>query len=142
MTEKAENPPAEAEAPKQFDKKITKLADDIVALTLTEAKALADCLKEVHGIEPAAAAVAMAAPTGEAAPEAEEKTIFDVVLKDFGDKKIQVIKAVRAMTSLGLKEAKELVEGAPKTVKEGVSKQEADEAFKQLTEAGAVAEIA
>ena len=143
MTEKVDNPPAEAEAeaPKQFDKKITKLADEIVALILTEAKALADCLKEVHGIEPAAAAV-VAAPTGEAAAEVEEKIIFDVILKDFGEKKIQVIKAVRAMTSLGLKEAKELVESAPKQVKEGVSKEEADEAFKLLTEAGAVAEIA
>ena len=141
MTEKADSPAVEAEA-KQFDAKITKLADQIVALTLIEAKTLADCLKEVHGIEPAAAAaVAIAAPGAEAA-EAEEKTSFDVVLKEIGDKKIQVIKAVRAMTSLGLKEAKEMVEGAPKAVKEGVSKEEADEAFKQLSEAGAIVEIA
>ena len=83
----------------------------------------------------------MAPGAGEAAAEAEEKTSFDVMLKEIGDKKIQVIKAVRALTSLGLKEAKDLVEGAPKPVKQGVPKEEAEEAVKQLTEAGATAAV-
>jgi large subunit ribosomal protein L7/L12 len=109
-----------------------------------QAKELADYLKEVHGIEPAAGgAVMMAAPAagaGEAAA-AVEKTSFTVVLKTAGDKKIQVIKEVRALTNLGLKEAKDLVDGAPKPVKENVSKDEAEAAKKQLEEAGAVVEI-
>ncbi len=141
MGEDADNTPEQVAPAKEYDPKIAKLADEIVALTLTEAKALADCLKEVHGIEPAAGPAVAVAPSGEGAPEAEEKTIFDVMLKEVGEKKIQVIKAVRALTSLGLKEAKDLVESTPKAVKEGVAKEEADEAIRQLTEAGAVAEV-
>ena len=125
---------------------VKKLGDGIAALTLMQAKELADYLKEEHGIEPAAGgAVMMAGPApaaGGGAEQAEEKTTFDVVLKAFGDKKIQVIKEVRALTGLGLKEAKELVEGAPKPVKEGVSKEDAEAAKKQLEEAGAVVELA
>ena len=136
---------AAAEAPqpkKEYDQKIKKLGDDIAALTLSEAVALKDYMKDAHGIEPAAgAAVVAAGPAGEA-EEAEEKVIFDVVLKEVGPQKIQVIKAVRALTNLGLKEAKELVESAPKAVKEGVTKEEADEAKKPLIDAGAVVEIA
>ena len=130
---------------REFSKQIKELGDKIAQLTLKEAVELADYLKAEHGIEPAAGAVVAAAPAtgapGAAEGEKEEKTTFNVVLKDVGDKKIQVIKAVRAMTSLGLKEAKELVESAPKPVKEGVSKEEAEEAVKQLTEAGATAVI-
>jgi len=140
--QEAEAAPA-AESSREYDAKIKKLGDEIVALTLTEAVALGDYLKDVHGIEPAAGAAVVAAPGAGAAAEAEveEKTSFDVALKSVGDKKIQVIKAVRALTSLGLKEAKDLVESAPKNVKEGVPKEEAEEAAKQLTEAGAVAEV-
>ena len=112
-------------------------------LTLMQAKELADYLKEVYGIEPAAGgAVMMAGPAAAAAAAAaEEKTTFDVILTGFGDKKIQVIKEVRALTSLGLKEAKELVDGVPKPVKEGVSKEDAEAAKKKLEEAGATVEI-
>lgn len=129
---------------REFSDQIKQLGDQIVALTLMQAKELADYLKEVHGIEPAAGgAVMMAAPAagaGEAAAVVE-KTSFTVVLKSAGDKKIQVIKEVRALTNLGLKEAKDLVDGAPKPVKENVSKDEAEAAKKQLEEAGAVVEI-
>ncbi len=130
-------------ATKEFAAEIKKLGDTIVGLTLKEAVDLADYLKQEHGIEPAAGgAVMMAGPAaGGAAEEAEEQTQFDVILKDFGDKKIQVIKAVRALTSLGLKEAKGLVDGVPKPVKEGVAKEEAEEAKSQLEEAGATVEI-
>ncbi len=130
---------------KQWSDGIKDLGDKIVTLSLMQAKELADYLKEVHGIEPAAGgAVMMAGPAaaGGAAEEVEEKTSFDVILKSFGDKKIQVIKEVRALTGLGLKEAKELVDGCPKPVKEGVSKEDADAAKAQLEEAGAVVEIA
>jgi len=135
--------PAEATATKEYDKDIKTLGDKMVKLTLKQAVDLADYLKEVHGIEPAAAgAVMVAGPAGgAAAEEAEEQTAFDVILKDIGDKKIQVIKAVRALTSLGLKEAKELVDGAPKSVKEGVSKDDAEDARKKLEEAGATVEV-
>jgi len=132
---------------REFSEQIRELGDKIAQLTLKEAVELADYLKAEHGIEPAAGAVVAAAPAGGAgAPgaaegEKEEKTTFNVVLKEVGDNKIQVIKAVRALTSLGLKEAKDLVESAPKPVKEGVSKQEAEEAVKQLSEAGATAVI-
>ena len=120
--------------------KIDKLADEIVGLTLLEAVALKDILKEKHGIEPAAGAVAVAA--GPAVAEAvEEKTEFDVILKSFGEKKINVIKEVRAITGLGLKEAKDLVEAGGKAVKEGVNKDEADKIKKQLEEAGAEVEL-
>jgi len=130
---------------KEFSSEIKELGDKIVGLTLLQAKELADYLKDVHGIEPAAGgAVMVAGPAagggGEAA--AEEKTSFDVILKSFGDAKIQVIKEVRAITGLGLKEAKELVDGAPKPVKEGVSKDEAEEIRGKLEAAGATVEVA
>ena len=129
---------------KEFGDEIKALGDKIAALTLKEAVDLADYLKDAYNIEPAAGgAVMMAGPGAGAgdAEEAEEQTAFDVILKDIGDKKIQVIKAVRALTSLGLKEAKDLVEGAPKAVKEGATKDEAEEAKKQLEEAGATVEV-
>ena len=135
----------EASEKKSWSKEIKKLGDEIVGLTLMQAKELGDYLKEEHGIEPAGGAVMVAGPMagagGEAAVE-EEKTSFDVVLKSFGDKKIQVIKEVRALTGLGLKEAKDLVDGVPKSVKEGVSKEEAEEAKSKLEAAGATVEIA
>ena len=140
--------PEEASEPKEdkqeFSKAIKTLGDKIVGLTLKEAVELADYLKQEHGVEPAAgAAVMVAGPAEGARPaeEEEEQTAFDVVLKDVGDKKIQVIKTVRALTNLGLKEAKELVESAPKAVKAGVAKEEAEEARKQLEEAGATVEV-
>lgn len=126
---------------KAYDAGIKKLGDKIVALTLKEAVDLAGYLKDEHGIEPAAGGAVMMAGPAAAAEEAEEQTAFDVILKEIGDKKIQVIKAVRALTSLGLKEAKDLVDGAPKAVKEGVSKEDADAARSQLEEAGATVEI-
>jgi large subunit ribosomal protein L7/L12 len=129
---------------KTWNDQIKQLGDSIVGLTLMQAKELADYLKEVHGIEPAAGGAMMVAgpaAAAAAAPAAEEKTSFNVVLKSSGDKKIQVIKEVRALTNLGLKEAKDLVDGAPKTVKEGVSKDEAEAAKKQLEAAGATVEI-
>jgi large subunit ribosomal protein L7/L12 len=129
---------------KSWSDEVKKLGDAIVGLTLMEAKELGDYLKEVHGIEPAAGgAVMVAGPAagGAAAEAAPEKTTFDVILKQAGDKKIQVIKEVRALTALGLKEAKDLVDGAPKPVKKGVSKEEAEAAKKQLESAGAVVEL-
>ncbi|TFG87703.1 MAG: 50S ribosomal protein L7/L12 [Gemmatimonadales bacterium] len=130
------------EATKTFSDDIKALGDKIAALSLKEAVDLVDFLKQAHGIEPAAGgAVMMAAAPAAAAEAPEEKTTFDVVLKAVGDKKIQVIKTVRALTNLGLKEAKDLVEGAPKTVKENVSKEEAESALKQLEEAGAIVEL-
>jgi large subunit ribosomal protein L7/L12 len=136
----------EAKETKKYSGEIKKLGDKIVGLTLMQAKELADYLKDEHGIEPAAGgAVMMAGPAaaggGEAA-EAEEKTSFDVILKEIGEKKIQVIKEVRALTGLGLKEAKDLVEGAPKPVKEGLNKEDAEAARKQLEDVGAVVEVA
>jgi len=127
---------------REWSVNIKDLGDKIVALTLMQAKELGDYMKEVHGIEPAAGAVAMMAPAaaGEAAV-AEEKTSFNVILTGAGDKKIQVIKVVRQATTLGLKEAKDLVDSAPKAVKEGVSKEEAEELKKQLEEAGATVEL-
>ncbi|MCA0943163.1 50S ribosomal protein L7/L12 [Yangia mangrovi] len=119
------------------------LAEQIVGLTLLEAQELKTILKDEYGIEPAAGgAVMMAGPAagGDAAAE-EEKTEFDVILKSAGDKKINVIKEVRAITGLGLKEAKELVEAGGKAVKEGVSKDEAETIKKQLEEAGAEIEV-
>jgi len=130
-------------AARQWDAGIKKLGDKIVGLTLMQAKELGDYLKEEHGIEPAAgAAVMVAGPAGGEAEEAEEKTSFDVILKEFGDKKIQVIKEVRALTGLGLKEAKAVVDNAPKPVKEGVSKEDAETARDQLEAVGATVEIA
>ncbi|MFC1633797.1 50S ribosomal protein L7/L12 [Planctomycetota bacterium] len=130
---------------KAWSSDIKKLGDKIVALTLMQAKELGDYLKEEYGIEPAAGgAVVMAGPAaaGGQAEEQEEKTSFDVILKEFGEKKIQVIKEVRALTGLGLKEAKDLVDNVPKPVKEGVSKEDAEAAQKQLEAAGAVVELA
>ena len=124
---------------------IKALAEELVNLTVKEVKELADILKEKYGIEPAAAAVAVAAgpAAGAAGAAAEEKTSFDVILKGVPDltKKLAVVKAVKDLASLGLKESKELVDGAPKTVKEGVSKDEADALKKALEEAGAEVEV-
>ena len=124
---------------------LKKLAEQIVGLTLLEAVELKNILKDEYGIEPTAAAggVVMAGPAdaGEATGAAEDKTEFDVILKSFGDKKINVIKEVRGITGLGLKEAKDLVEAGGKAVKEGVSKEDAETFKKQLEEAGAEVEI-
>ena len=121
---------------------IAKLVEDLSQLTVMEAAELAKALEEAWGVS-AAAAVAVAAPAGggAAAEAAEEKTEFDVILADGGASKIQVIKAVREITSLGLKEAKDLVEGAPKSIKEGVSKEEAEDIKKKLEAAGAKVEV-
>ncbi|WP_026782431.1 50S ribosomal protein L7/L12 [Pleomorphomonas koreensis] len=121
---------------------LAKLVDDLSALTVLEAAELSKLLEEKWGVS-AAAPVAVAAAGGAAAPAAveEEKTEFDVILVDAGDKKINVIKEVRAITGLGLKEAKDLVEGAPKPVKEAVSKDEAAKIKKQLEEAGAKVDV-
>ena len=120
---------------------LQKIVDDLSSLTVLEAAELATMLEEKWGVSAAAPVAMMAggAAGGEAA--AEEKTDFDVVLTAFGDKKINVIKEVRVITGLGLKEAKDLVEGAPKPVKEGVAKDEADKIKKQLEEAGATVEL-
>ncbi len=127
---------------KEYSAETKELGDKIVALTLMQAKELADYLKDEHGIEPAAGgAVMMAGPAADGEAVEEEKTSFDVILKEIGDKKIQVIKEVRALTGLGLKEAKAVVDAAPKAVKEGVSKEEAEEARAALEAAGAVAAI-
>lgn len=131
-------------ATREFSTGAQELGDKIVKLTLKEAKELSDYLEEVHGIKAAAGgAVVMAGPAAggaEAAP-AEEQTEFSVVLEAHGDKKINVIKVVRAATGLGLKEAKDLVEGAPGKVKEGVSKEDAQKLKAELEEAGATVSI-
>lgn len=134
----------EVAAVKEWSKEIKDLGDSIVKLTLMQAKELGDYLKEEHGIEPAAGgAVMVAGPAaGGEGEAAEEKSSFDVILKEIGEKKIQVIKEVRALTGLGLKEAKGLVDSAPKPVKEGLSKDEAEAAQKQLEAVGAVVELA
>ena len=121
---------------------LQKIVDDLSSLTVLEAAELAKLLEEKWGVS-AAAAVAVAGPAagGAAAAPAEEKTEFTVVLASAGDKKIEVIKEVRAITGLGLKEAKDLVEGAPQNVKENISKQEAEEIKKKLEEAGATVQI-
>ena len=118
---------------------VAKLAEELMGLTIMEAKELNDILEE-NGIK-AAAAVAVAGPAGDAGGAAEEKTEFDVVMTSFGEKKINVIKEVRGITGLGLKEAKELVESAPKAVKEGVSKDEAEDVKAKLEAAGATVEV-
>ena len=122
------------------NEKSTQIIEQIKALTILELADLVKAIEEEFGVSAAPVAVAGAA-AGAAAPAAEEKTEFDVVLKSFGANKLGVIKAVREITGLGLKEAKELVEGAPKTLKEGVSKADAEAIQKQLTEAGAEVEI-
>ena len=126
----------------EFSDQAKDLGDKIVELTLKEAKELSDYLKDVHGIEPAAGggAVVVAAAEG-AGGEAEVKTEFDVVLENFGEKKIGVIKVVRAATGLGLKEAKDLVEGAPNKVKEGISEEDAKKLKEELEAAGAAVSI-
>jgi large subunit ribosomal protein L7/L12 len=133
---------AEATAERTWNAKIKELGDAIVALTVLQAKELGDYLEEVHGIKAAVGGggMMMAAPAAAAAP-AVEKDTFDVVLVSAGDKKIPVIKVVREITSLGLKEAKDLVEGAPKAIREGVAKKEAEDLKKKLEEAGAKVEL-
>ena len=121
---------------------IKAIGDQLVELTVKEVNELASYLKETHGIEPAAAAVAVAGPAaGGGAAAAEVKTNFDVVLKAAGANKLQIVKLVKELTGLGLKEAKDLVDGAPKTIKEGLPKDEAENLKKQLTEAGADVEL-
>ena len=120
--------------------KITNILEEIKSLTILELADLVKAVEEEFGVS-AAAPVGVVAVAGAAAPAAEEKTEFDVVLASFGAKKLDVIKAVRELTGLGLKDAKDLVEGAPKTVKEGVSKDEAEKIKATLTEAGATVEI-
>ena len=132
------------EATREFSDAAKKMGDEIVALTLKEAKELSDYLEDVHDIKPAAAGAVMMAPGaggGEGAAAAEEQTEFDVVLEGFGEKKIGVIKVVRAATALGLKEAKDLVESAPAKVKEGLSKEDAEKLKTELEEAGATVSI-
>ena len=121
---------------------IKAIAEELVNLTVKEVNELATLLKEEYGIEPAAAAVAVAGPAAGGAAAAEEKTSFDVVLKSAGAAKLQVVKAVKEACGLGLKEAKEIVDGAPAKVKEGVGKEEAEALKKALEEAGAEVELA
>lgn len=133
-------------ATREFSSLVRDIGDKIVALTLKQTKELSDYLDEVHGIKAAAGgAVIMAAPaaTGEGAgaPAKEEQTAFDVILEGFGDQKIGVIKVVRQATGLGLKEAKDLVEGVPSKVKEGISKEEAEKLKAELVAAGATVTI-
>ncbi|MEI6347398.1 MAG: 50S ribosomal protein L7/L12 [Bacteroidota bacterium] len=117
------------------------LAEQLVNLTVKDVNELAKILKDEYGIEPAAAAVSVVSGAGAVADEVEEKTAFDVILKSAGGAKLAVVKLVKELTSLGLKEAKELVDAAPKAVKEGVSKDEADALKKALEEAGAEVEV-
>ncbi len=121
---------------------VKALAESLVSLTVKEVQELADVLKAEYGIEPAAAAVVVAAGGGEGGAAVEEKTAFNVILKSGGASKLNVVKIVKDLTGLGLKEAKDLVDGAPKPVKEGVSKAEADEIAAKLKDAGADVEIA
>ena len=130
----------------EFDDATKQLGDQLVGLTLLQAKSLTDYLKDVHGIEPAGGgAVMVAGPAGAGGGDegggAAEQTEFDVVLTGFGDQKIGVIKAVRAITGLGLKEAKEMVEGVPSKIKEAVEKDEAEKVKKELEDAGASVEV-
>ena len=131
------------EATREYSAATKERGDMIAGLTLKEAKELSDYLEDVHGIEAASGGVAMVAPAAAAdgGEAAEEQTEFDVVLENFGDKKIGVIKVVRAATSLGLKEAKDLVEGVPSKVKEGLSKEDAEKLKTELEEAGATVSI-
>jgi len=121
---------------------VKALAESLVNLTVKEVQELADVLKVDYGIEPAAAAVVVAAGDGGGAAAAAEKTEFDVILKNAGASKLNVVKVVKDLTGLGLKEAKELVDGAPKAVKEKISKAEADDIAAKLKEAGAEVEVA
>ena len=130
-----------AEAATEFDDKTKELGDKIVGLTLLEAKRVVDYLKQVHGIEPAGGGAVMMAAAPAAAEAKVEQTEFTVMLTGFGENKIGVIKVVRAVTGLGLKEAKDLVEGAPKTIKTGVSKEDADKIKAEITAAGGTVTI-
>lgn len=131
-----------AEAATEFDSKTKELGDKIVGLTLLEAKRVVDYLKEIHGIEPAGGGAVMMAAAPAAAAEAKvEQTEFTVMLTGFGENKIGVIKVVRAVTGLGLKEAKDLVEGVPKALKEGVSKEDAEKLKAEIVTAGGTCEI-
>jgi large subunit ribosomal protein L7/L12 len=121
---------------------LKKLAEDLTKLTVLEVNELKNILKDEYGIEPAAAAVAVAGPAAEAGPAEDAKTEFDVVLKDAGAQKVAVIKAVKDLTGLGLGEAKALVDGVPKTVLEKAAKDDAEKAKKALEEAGATVELA
>ena len=124
------------------NEKITAIVEEIKSLTILELNELVKAVEEEFGVSAAApVAVAGAAVAGAAAPAAEEKTEFDVILTGFGDKKLGVIKVIREITGLGLKEAKDMVEGCPKPVKEGISKDDAEKIKAQLTEAGATVEI-
>ena len=127
----------------EVDPAIKTLGDSLVGLTVLQAKSLADYLEAAYGIKPATGGAVMmaAAPAGGGDAKAVEQTEFDVVLTNFGENKISVIKVVRAITSLGLKEAKDLVEAAPKSIKEGVNKDEAENIKKKFIEAGATVEI-
>ena len=120
---------------------IKAIAEELVNLTVKEVNELATVLKDEYGIEPAAAAVAVAAPAAGAAEAAEEKTSFDVILAEVGGAKLQVVKAVKEACGLGLKEAKDLVDGAPAKIKEGLSKEEAENLKKAIEESGAKVEI-
>ena len=120
---------------------LKEFAEQLVNLSVKEVNELAEILKEEYGIEPAAAAVAVAGPAGGGAEAAEEQTEFDVILKAAGGSKLAVVKLVKELTGLGLKEAKEVVDGAPKAVKEGIAKDEAEALKKQLEEAGAEVEL-
>jgi large subunit ribosomal protein L7/L12 len=120
---------------------VKQIAEQLVGLTVKEVQELADVLKADYGIEPAAAAVVAVAGGGGAAESAAEKTAFDVILTNAGASKLNIVKIVKDLTGLGLKEAKDLVDGAPKTLKEGVSKAEADEIAAKLKEGGAEVEI-
>lgn len=124
---------------REFAAEIKEMGDKIMGMTLKEAKELSDYLKDVYGVEPAAGGAVMvaAAGAGEAAPAAEEKTEFDVVLEDFGANKINVIKVVRTATGASLGDAKSMVESAPKAIKTGLSKDEAEKLKKELEDAGA-----
>jgi large subunit ribosomal protein L7/L12 len=121
---------------------LKKFAEELVNLSVKEVNELAKILKEEYGIEPAAAAVAVAGPAaGSEAPKAEEKTSFDVILKSAGGQKLQIVKLVKDITGLGLKEAKAVVDAAPSPIKEGIPKDEAETIKNQLTEAGAEVEL-
>ncbi len=131
-----------AEAATTFDAATIELGEKIVGLTLLEAKRVVDYLEQVHNIKPAGGgAIMMAAPAGPAAEAPPEKTEFDVVLTGFGENKIPVIKVVRAVTGLGLKEAKDLVEAAPKTLKEGLAKEDAEKLKAEIVAAGGTCDI-
>ena len=123
------------------NEKITAIVEEIKSLTILELNELVKAVEEEFGVSAAAPVAVAGAGAAAAAPVVEEKTEFDVILKGFGDKKLDVIKAIRNITGLGLKEAKDMVEGAPKTVKEGVTKEEADKVAEELKAAGADVEI-